>query len=186
MLVEYKDGSYTVFNYRTGQLLQRQSDENISLEDYIKEYLELNFDDLTKGTKNSSYEEAKKLVEKLNTRPVSSFNDSDLDGVLTSKKYSIAYDPATEKYFVYELPGENDSSSNSLTTALGTSVDSIIDADPLMVEYYRGGEGTKVTLLSSILIVMGIILGITGAVLTLGKNVKKEKKISQGRKEAKA
>ena len=188
VFVEYNDGSYTVFNYRTGQLIIKQSEENISLEDYIKQYLEISFDNVT-ATRNPEYAEAKKLVEKLNTRPLSSFHmgeNTEGIGTLTSSKYSIVYNPSTGKYDVYELPGETDSSINSLTKSLDKSVDSIIDADPLMIEYYREAEGKRVTIISAILIVLGIVLGITGAVLILGKNVKKEKKISDKRKEVKA
>ena len=188
VFVEYNDGSYTVFNYRTGQLIIKQSEENISLEDYIKQYLEISFDNVT-ATRNPEYAEAKKLVEKLNTRPLSSFHmgeNTEGVGTLTSSKYSIVYNPSTGKYDVYELPGETDSSINSLTKSLDKSVDSIIDADPLMIEYYREAEGKRVTIISAILIVLGIVLGITGAVLILGKNVKKEKKISDKRKEVKA
>lgn len=188
LFVEYNDGSYTVFNYRTGQLIIKQSEENISLEDYIKQYLELSYDNVSK-TNNPSYEKAKKLVEKLNTRPVSSFHNGESttgNGTLTSSKYSIVYNPSTQKYEVYEFPGENDSSINSLTKSLDKSVDDIIDEDPLMIEYYRETEGSRVTIISAILIVIGIILGITGAVLILGRNVKKEKKIYEKRKEAKA
>jgi hypothetical protein len=80
-------------------LQKKQSDENMSLQEYISQYLEISFDDiLATGNKNSSYEEAKKLVAKLNSRPVSTFYDEDMTGVLTSKKYSIAYDPGTNKY----------------------------------------------------------------------------------------
>ena len=188
VFVEYNDGSYTVFNYRTGQLIIKQSDENISLEDYIKQYLELSYDSVTSSS-NPNYESAKKLVEKLNSRPLSSFHNGESTtgiGTLDSTKYSIVYNPSTGKYDVYELPGENDSSVTSLTTSLGKTVDSIIDQDPLMIEYYREAEGRKVTLISAILIVIGIVLGITGAVLVLGRNVKKEKKISSQRKEVKA
>lgn len=180
MFVEYNDGSYTVFNYRTGQLIIRQSEENISLEDYIKQYLEISYDNVT-GTSNPDYQSAKKLVEKLNTRPLSSFHNGDSttgSGTLTSNKYSIVYNPITNKYDVYEFPGENDSNVNSLTNSLDKTVDEIIDADPLMVEYYREGEGQRVSVISAILIVVGIILGITGAVLVLGRNVRKDKKIT--------
>ena len=177
IFVEYNDGSYTVFNYRTGQLIIKQSDENISLEDYIKQYLEISYDNVTSSS-NPDYESAKKLVEKLNARPLSSFHSGENTtevGTLTGTKYSIAYNPGTGKYDVYELPAENDSNVNSLTTSLGKTVDSVIDADPMMIEYYRESEGNKVTIVSAILIVVGIILGITGAVLVLGRNVKKEK-----------
>ena len=47
-----------------------------------------------------------------------------------------------------------------------------------MVEYYREGEGQRVSVISAILIVVGIILGITDAVLVLGRNVRKDKKIT--------
>ena len=55
-----------------------------------------------------------------------------------------------------------------------------------MIEYYREAEGRKVTVISAILIVIGIVLGITGAVLFLARNVKKEKTISKARRESKA
>ena len=186
LFVEYNDGSYTVFNYRTGQLIQKQSDENISLEDYIKQYLEISFDTINEPA-NKKYADAKKLVGKLQTKPLSSFNnEGHSGGTLDSTKYSIVYDPTSGEYYVYEIPGADDSGLVSLSSSLEKSVDSIIDSNPAMIEYYREGEGTRVSIVSAILIVLGIVMGIAGAVLILGKNVKKDKGITKNIKEAKA
>ena len=54
-------------------------------------------------------------------------------------------------------------------------MDSIIDQDTRMIEFYRGKTYTTVEKISAILITLAIILGITGAVLALGKFFSKNK-----------
>lgn len=177
MMVEYNDGSYTVFNYRTGQLLVNHSDEPISLTDYVKQSIEISVDS-TKAKTNKNYESAKKLTQMLNKKPLEVFTNGDsvtTGGVLDGRTYTIVYNPGNEKYEVYKLPTKDDSGRVLITESLNKSMDSIIDQDTRLIEYYRGKTYTTVEKISSIMITLAIILGIAGAVLALGKFFSKNK-----------
>lgn len=181
MLVEYKDGSRVVFNYVTGQLVSSHSDEPISLGDYVKQYLEISQDELKKNsTTNAKYEAAKKLAEKLNQMPVEKvLNGENFTGegaLLDQNKYTVVYDPIKKDYYVYEIPSEDDSGQVRLTESLSTSVNSVIDANPILVKYYKGESYSKISVLSSVIITIAVITGIAGAIVYLSKYFKKNKK----------
>lgn len=180
MLVEYKDGSKVIFNYVTGQLISSHSDEPISLEDYVKQYLEISTDELFSSSKvNSKYEQAKKLAEKLNQNPIEKVLSGEeyyeSGALLDNNKYTVVYDPLKGDYYVYEIPSESDSGQVRLTETLSTSIDSVIDSNPVLIEYYKGDSYSKVSTISSIIITIAVITGIVGAVIYLSKYFKKQK-----------
>lgn len=181
MIVEYKDGSKVIFNYITGQLISSHSDEPMSLEDYVKQYLEISSDELKGSSKtNTKYEAAKKLAEKLNQMPVEKvLNGDNYTGegaLLDQNKYTVVYDPIKKDYYVYEIPSEDDSGKIRLTESLSTSVDSVIDSNPILVKYYKGDSYSKISVVSSIIITIAVITGIAGAIVYLSKYFKKTKK----------
>ena len=181
MIVEYKDGSKVIFNYVTGQLVSSHSDEPISLGDYVKQYLEISSDELFSSNKtNSKYEAAKKLAKKLNETPIEQvLNGGEYTGegaLLDSNKYTVVYDPLKKDYYVYEIPSESDSGQVRITESLSTSMDQVIDADPILIEYYRGDSYSTISTVSSIIITIAVITGLAGAVVYLSKYFKKNKK----------
>ena len=180
LLVEYEDGSYVAFNYRTGQIISEYKDKNISLIDYVKDYLEISTDKAKATSTNNSYEEAKKLVSKLNKKSINQVLKGEDDGTsapeLYSRKYSIVYNPTTDKYDVYEIPTKSQTSEKSLTKALSTTVDSIIDSNPVLVKYYRNNESSKINKVSALMITIGIVVGIVCATILVGGYYKKVRK----------
>lgn len=180
LLVEYEDGSYVAFNYRTGQIISEYKDKNISLIDYVKDYLEISADKAKVTSTNNSYEEAKQLVSKLNKKSINQVLKGEDDGTsapeLYSRKYSIVYNPTTDKYDVYEIPTKSQTSEKSLTKALSTTVDSIIDSNPVLVKYYRNSEGSKINKVSALMITIGIVVGIICATILVGGYYKKVRK----------
>ena len=184
LFVEYQNGNYLAFNYVTGQLITKNDSEPMGLIDYIKQELQLSGDNLSKKTTNESYEKAKKLVSELNKKSIDQVlrgdNNSDTPE-LYSRKYSIAYDPTSGDYYVYEIPTKSGVSNDdkSLVENLSTSVDSIIDNNPKLVKYYRGENYSKVNKVSAFMITIGIIMGIVLSTIGLGKYMKKRKKINE-------
>lgn len=179
LLVEYKNGSYIAFNYRTGQIISEYKEKNVDFIDYVKEYLEISADKAKVTSTNNSYEEAKKLVSKLNKKSINQVLKKDDEGTNTpelySRKYSIVYNPTTEKYDVYEIPTKSQN-QKTLTKSLSTSVDSIIDSNPTLVKYYRGNDGKKINEISSILITIGVIIAIIISTIFVGRYYKKVRK----------
>ena len=180
LLVEYKDGSYVAFNYRTGQVISEFKDKNVDLIDYIKDYIEISTDKAKVTSTNKSYEEAKALVSKLNKKSINQVLKGDDAGQsapeLYSRKYSIVYNPTTDKYDVYEMPAKSQTGQKSLAKALSTTVDSIIDSNPVLVKYYRNNEGAKINKVSAIFITIGVVIGIIAATVLVGRYYKKVRK----------
>ena len=180
LLVEYEDGSYVAFNYRTGQIISEYKDKNISLIDYVKDYLEISADKAKVTATNNSYEEAKSLVSKLNKKSINQVLKGEDDGTsspeLYSRKYSIVYNPTTDKYDVYEIPTKSQTSEKSLTKALSTTVDSIIDSNPVLIKYYRNSESSKINKVSSLMITIGVVVSIICATILVGGYYKKVRK----------
>lgn len=180
ILVEYKDGSYVAFNYRTGQIISEYKDKNVDLIDYIKDYIEISVDKAKVTSTNKSYEEAKELVSKLNKKSINQVLKGDDTTTSTpelySRKYSIVYNPSTNRYDVYEMPTKSQSNEKSLAKALSTTVDSIIDSNPVLVKYYRNNEVSKVNKVSSIIITIGVVIAIITATILIGGYYKKVRK----------
>ena len=132
------------------------------------------------STTNAKYEAAKKLAEKLNQMPVEKvLNGENFTGegaLLDQNKYTVVYDPIKKDYYVYEIPSEDDSGQVRLTESLSTSVNSVIDANPILVKYYKGESYSKISVLSSVIITIAVITGIAGAIVYLSKYFKKNKK----------
>ena len=183
LFVEYKDGSYIAFNYLTGQILTQSSNQKMGLIDYVKQELQLSEEKYKIEPSNNSYKEAKKLVSDLNKKSIDQVllgeNDSDAPE-LYSRKYSVSYNPANGKYFVYEIPTKSGVSNDnkSLIESLTKSVDSMIEDNPILLKYYKGESYTKINQLPSLIITIGIIIGIIISTVSLGKYLKKRRKIT--------
>ena len=120
------------------------------------------------------------MVSKLNKKSINQVLKGEDDGTsapeLYSRKYSIVYNPTTDKYDVYEIPTKSQTSEKSLTKALSTTVDSIIDSNPVLVKYYRNNESSKINKVSALMITIGIVVGIVCATILVGGYYKKVRK----------
>ena len=180
LLVEYKDDSYVVFNYTTGQKIDSYTNKNVELIDYIKERLEIANDSIKLPSKNinKSYTEAKKLVEKLNKKSIDEVLKKEGNGsVFDKEKYVISYNPSTKEYQVYQVPSLDASSQTILTESLSSTIDEIINGNPTLIEYYKDKNYSKISTISSIFITIGVVFGILTSTIFLWKNYKKSKKI---------
>lgn len=183
LFVEYKDGSYLAFNYITGQIVSKSNNEPMNLIDYIKQELQISGDSLRKTSKNESYEETQRLISQLNEKSIDQVLRGDGENStpeLYSKRYTVSYDPSTGDYKVYEIPTKSNisGSEKKLADYLSTDIESIIDNNPKLLKFYKGDSYTKVNSLSSIIITIGIIVGIIFSTIWLGKVLKKRKKIN--------
>ena len=95
---------------------------------------------------------------------------------LYSRQYSIVYNPNTKKYDVYELPTNTSNNGKDLVKSLETSVDSIIDSNPILTKYYRKSSSSQINTVSAIFITVGIVIGIIGATILVGRYYKKVRK----------
>ncbi len=184
MFVEYKDGSYVAFNYRNGNIVGKETNKDVSLGEYIREYYQLSKEKNNYTEENASYLEAKALVNKLNAHPIETVvGDSSYYGGIPAKNstYTIAYNPATNDYSVYQMPTSESSSDLKVSNSFNETVDSMIDRDEKLIKFYREGESTKVTFVSALLIVVSIVVFIVFAIIILAKYLEKtQKKMKEG------
>ena len=175
MLVEYKDGSYIVFNYRNGKIITKNSDSStMGLGEYIKQYFELTFDTNEYTEENESYLEAKELVNKLNKDSIDSVLGESISTSYDTT-YSIAYSSANKSYYVYQVPQSDSSSGLTVTESLNETVDSKIDSNEILIKFYREKESTKINVVSAFLIVISIVGAIFAVLVILKKYTKKHR-----------
>ena len=184
MFVEYENGSFVAFNYRNGNIVGKETNKDIGLGEYIKEYFEVSKDNSSYSEENKDYLEAKELVKKLNEHPIESVvGDTRFYGGIPAKNstYTISYNTSSGDYTVYQMPTAESGSDLQITKSFDESVDSIIDKDDRLIEFYRVGESNKVTFVSAFIIVFLIVGFIGVAILILAKYLKKSpKKITEG------
>ncbi|MBR6133310.1 MAG: hypothetical protein IKQ29_01180 [Bacilli bacterium] len=185
MFVEYKDGSYVAFNYRNGNIVGKETNKDVSLGEYIREYYQLSKDSNQYIEENKSYEEAKSLVRKLNEHPIETvIGEERYEGGIPAKNatYSIAYNPASDEYYVYQVPTAESTSEIKMADSFDETVDNIIDKDERLIEFYRSKESIKVTFVSALIIVLSIVGFIALSILILAKYLKNnETKIKEGK-----
>ena len=175
LLVEYEDGSYVVFNYRTGNIIYNEK-SNMSLGEYIKQYLQLTFDDNDYTEENEDYLAAKKLVSKLNKNSIESVLNDNVNtdsSYTTNSTYSIAYNSENNSYSVYQIPLAENSSKMTVNESLTETVDQKIDRNGKLISFYREADSTKVNLVSALLIVAGIVGLIALTVFILARYLRK-------------
>ena len=185
MFVEYKNGSFVAFNYRNGNIVGKETNKDIGLGEYIREYYQLSKEKNNYTEENASYLEAKELVNKLNAHPIETVvGDSSYYGGIPAKNstYTIAYNPATNDYSVYQMPTSESGSDLKVSDSFNETVDSMIDRDEKLIKFYREGESTKVTFVSALLIVISIVIFIVFAIIILAKYLEKtQKKLKEGK-----
>ena len=180
IFVEYEDGSYIAFNYRNGNVVGSETNKDVSLGEYIKQYYQLSKDKNNYSEENANYLAAKELVNKLNEHPIETIADENYNySGIPSKNanYSIVYNPTSNDYYVYQLPTAESTADIRVSDSFNETVDSMIDRDEKLIEFYREGKSTKVTLVSALIIVL-VIVGFIGlAIIVLARYLGKNQKI---------
>ena len=184
LFVLYEDGNYMVFNYKTGTLVENNTDYKPD----IFEYISMKFTETVSSTDldkpvDSGYIDAENLVNILTETPIDDVLEK--DSIISKDKieinpdgeksfYSIKYNPKDKKYEVFEIAdtayNKFDDSYYSENSVIVTQInnppaDEIIKKSEKLNNYYNLNNNLSVNKVSNPITIS--IIAIIGTIITI-------------------
>ena len=186
ILVKYDDNTYYAFDYKTGKKIdivslneeENKSKTNISITDFMKNYLSNNSKNKVIVSLEKSYEATNDFITNLDMDEIINYTGYDTDvsdssNTSTNKitdNYAVSYNPLKKEYEVYNIPYITSSSVSEENAA--TSVNDVINKTSTLqnsfIKKYKGKDTDSVSgkyIFIITIIVISIALSLLGITL---------------------
>ena len=186
ILVKYDDNTYYAFDYKTGKKIdivslneeENKSKTNISITDFMKNYLSNNSKNKVIVSLEKSYEATNDFITNLDMDEIINYTGYDTDvsdssNTSTNKitdNYAVSYNPLKKEYEVYNIPYITSSSVSEENAS--TSVNDVINKTSTLqnsfIKKYKGKDTDSVSgkyIFIITIIVISIALSLLGITL---------------------
>ena len=180
IFVEYEDGNFVCFDYKTGTVYSEEEENKESLLSYFQYRLSSSVSKV-RTPSNNQYEQAEELVDKLEDTSISEVLSGDTESKEENDNlnhnYLTVYEPVRGEYVVYDLStyfspvtSEEQNDASILDMPI---VDDQISINPRLEDFYYS-DSTHTNRIAWVLIFSGILTFIVSSFVLLKHFLKRQ------------
>ena len=183
ILVKYSDNTYYAFDYKTGKKLEivsinnEENKTNVSISDFIKNYLSNNSKNKKMVSLEKSYEATNEFITNLDINKVINYTGYDTNMVNDSSStnnindnYAVSYNPLKKEYEIYNIPyiTNNSVSQENASTSVNDVINKTNTYQNSFINEYMGKDQDSISgkyIFIIVIIVISISLSFLGITL---------------------